>query len=233
MPGETIIVTGISGSGSRDFCKKYQRDGRKVRVYHVGDMTAMLAQDSQMPPIPKQNLHNIHLTILNDKIREAYKSIQSQTESNQKGYDKILVDTHAQFFWNQVFFNAGNPLRIPADLFITIIDKPSSIKERQLRNEYGRTQQHDLRDLLLWQNIEVNMTDQWARATKKPHYILSSKQNPDIIDSLLENYFLIYSSFPMTDAESKANSKIVAFKNRLRELRKLERQLMHKQFIEI
>jgi len=105
-------------------------------------------------------------------------------------------------------------------MFITIMSKPSAIKENQLKTAQGRSQNHDLRDLLLWQNIEVNVTKGWAAKYKKPMYIFSNKQNPEIIDSLLENSFLIYSSFPMTDAEGEETQKIIRFKERLKNLRK-------------
>jgi len=218
MVGEVITVTGISGSGSRTFCQRYTSE--KIKIYHTSDMTSILAQDSQIPPIPKCNLHNLHPSILADRVSYAYNLIKDDLPNAKSSNNKVFIDTHAQFFWNQAWTNTGYPLNLPVDMFVTIIDKPSSIKDRQMQNEYGKTQTHDYRDLLFWQNLEVNITALWAKYTNKPHYVFSSKQNPDTIDSLLENYFLVYSSFPMTDSESDNNKKIVNFKTRLRSLRR-------------
>jgi len=222
---KTIVVTGISGSGSKEFCNQYSKikgeEGEKVRVYHTGDMIYQLAKQAYSS-LPKQNLLNLHPSMLANLRDSVFDTITDSLNSDRKNYDKIVIDTHAQFFWNHVYQNAYDwkyLSKIPADMFVTIIDKPSGIKEQQLTTEEGRAQKHDLRDLLLWQNIEANVTEGWAKNYGKPMYIFSRKQNPQVLDSLLENDFLIYSSFPMTDAASDANSKIVNFKARLRGLR--------------
>lgn len=223
MPGKVVIVTGISGSGSRLFCQKYRDRGKNVKIYHTGDMLYELAQNGQLPPIPMTNLLNVYPEKLADLRNRAFDMILQNLERDRQIYDIVFIDTHAVFFWNNVYENAYDWSylnKINADMFITIIDKPSSIKENQLKTEHGRAQDHDYRDLLLWQNVEVNMTQGWASNYKKPIYIFSGKQDPEIIDSLFTNHFLIYSSFPMTDADPIATQKINNFKARLRSLRK-------------
>jgi len=224
-----ITVTGISGSGSRGFCKNYSYNqkslgGNRVDKFHTGDMIYELAQYyPKLPPIPKENILNLHPDILASLRDEAFKTIISNLEDISEPASRVLIDTHATFFWNNVYTNACDWKflnQISTDLFITIIDKPSSIKENQEKSETGKSQNHDLRDLLLWQNIEVNVTQGWASNYGKPMYVFSGKQNPQVIDSLLYNSFLIYSSFPMTDAGGPATQKINEFKARLRALGK-------------
>lgn len=223
---KVIVVTGISGSGSKEFCNQYSKikgeEGKKVKVYHTGEMIYELAKQAY-PFLPKQNLLNLHPTMLANLRDEAFDAITDNLDSDRKKYERIIIDTHAQFFWSNIYQNAYDWKylgKIPADMFVTVIDKPSGIKEQQLKTEEGRAQKHDLRDLLLWQNVEVNVTEGWAKNYGKPMYVLARKQNPNVIDSLVENAFLIYSSFPMTDAASEANRKILKFKSDLRELRK-------------
>jgi len=219
---KVIIVTGISGSNSKAFISKYPQTNKKVKIYHTGDMVYELAQEYSDTPIPKENLLNLQPDMLANLRDRAFSVLTKSLEEDRKNYDIIFIDTHAQFFWNNVYQNAYNWSyldKIAADMFITIIDKPSAIKSRQIE-KHGNIQDHNLRDLLLWQNIEVNVTDGWASKYKKPMYVFSSKQNPIIIDSLLKNLFLIYSSFPMTDSAGEANQKIINFKERLRNLRK-------------
>jgi len=218
-----ITVTGISGSGSREFCEKYSKNRSGVKTYYTGDMIYENAQRKGQPRIPHSNIINLHPFILEDVINRTFEKIYQNLELDMKNYDRIIIDTHAQFFWNKVFYDVHSPehlRKIPSDMFITIIDKPSTIKEKQMKTEQGLSQNHDLADLLYWQNVEANITSGWAREYDKPNYILPSKQNPLDMDSLLDNSFLVYSSFPMTDASPEATRKINEFKKRLREVRK-------------
>jgi len=223
MVAKIIVVTGIPGSGSKAFCMGYSGGGKKVKVYRTGDMILEMAQAYSGPGIPKENLLNLQPDMLANLRDKAFEKLTDEINHEKNNYDLIFIDTHAQFFWNNVYQNAydwKHLNNINADMFITIIDKPSSIRERQLESPTGRSQDHDLRDLLLWQNIEANVTQGWASKFEKPFYVFSSKQNPGDIDALLENSFMIYSSFPMTDADPVATAKINNFKQKLREIRK-------------
>lgn len=223
MVAKIIVVTGIPGSGSKSFCLGYPEGEKKVKVYRTGDMILEMAQAYSGTGIPKENLLNLQPDMLANLRDKAFEKLTDEINREKDNYDLIFIDTHAQFFWNNVYLNAydwKHLNNIQADMFITIIDKPSSIRERQLENPTGRSQDHDLRDLLLWQNIEANVTEGWASKYGKPFYVFSSNHRSKDIDALLENSFLIYSSFPMTDADPVATSKINNFKQKLRELRK-------------
>lgn len=223
MTAKIVIVTGISGSGSKKFCLRYPADKKRVKLYHTGDMIYEMAQEYSNTPIPKENLLYLQPDMLANLRDKVFEKLAGEIQKEKESYDLIFIDTHAQFFWDNVYENAydwKHLNNIPADMFITIIDKPSSIKERQLQKESGRAQDHDLRDLLLWQNVEVNVTRGWASKYGRPMYVFSSNHNPEDIDALLENSFLIYSSFPMTDADPISTQKINNFKERLKNLRK-------------
>jgi adenylate kinase len=217
-----ITITGISGSGTKEFCDNYHADGLRVKVYHTGEMIYQFAQTHSPTPIPRENLVNLHPRFLEGLRHETFDFILDNLNNDKKKFDRILIDSHAQFFWNNVLTNSYDwkyLQKIKSDMFATIIDKPSAISERQMRTYEGQAQAHNLRDLLLWQNIEVNVTQGWAENYQKPMYIFSSKQKPGDIESLLYNKFLVYSSFPMTDSNSPANDKIINFKKELRNLR--------------
>jgi adenylate kinase len=223
MTAKIIVVTGIPGSGSKAFCKGYPGDGKRVKFYATGDIILEMAQAYSGPGIPKENLLNLQPDMLANLRDKAFEKLTEEINREKDNYDLIFIDTHAQFFWNNVYLNAydwKHLNNIQADMFITVIDKPSSIRERQLESPTGRSQDHDLRDLLLWQNIEANVTQGWADKFEKPFYVFSSNHSAKDIDPLLENSFLIYSSFPMTDADPVATSKINNFKQKLRDLRK-------------
>ncbi|MDO8669725.1 MAG: hypothetical protein Q7K65_05550 [Candidatus Buchananbacteria bacterium] len=215
-----VIITGIPGSGSTDFCSRYSAlDSLKVRTYNMGDRLLETAQESpQKPFITAENLLNLHPEFLCALRDRSFDRTLLMMKLDQRIYNRFLFDMHCQFFWNDVLTNAYDwryLTQISADMFITIIDKPSIIKERQMATNPGQLQDHDFRDLLLWQNTEANITSGWAANLCRPAYVLPSQQDPIIIESLLENAFLIYFQMPMTDASSEADAMITAFKERL------------------
>lgn len=222
MKSKRIVVTGIPGSGSTEFCCKYaQADPDRLRVqnYHLGDMLLGMAQETpQKPPVLAENLLNLQPELLSVLGDRAFDRVLALLAENEKSLDRSTIDMHAQFFWNDVFFNAydwRHLARLGTDLFITLIEKPSTIRERQTATVQGWLQNHDLRDLLLWQNLEVNITRGWASNFGRPHYVLPGRQDPLIIESLLNSAFLVYFQMPMTDASSEADAMITFFKEKL------------------
>ncbi|MDO8516708.1 MAG: AAA family ATPase [Nanoarchaeota archaeon] len=219
MRTKTITITGISGANTKEFCAKYAQERENVKVYSTSDLIYKLAQNiPPEPPFLNENLLNLNPKFLNSLRDLAFDNMIDDIRKEKENYKRIVIDTHAQFFWNDVFHNAYNWRylnEIDSDLFITLIDKPSSIKQRQLETEKGRIQEYDFRDLLLWQNMEINVTKGWAENLKKPMYILPNKQNPQIIENLLDNHFLIYFQMPMTEASSEANDMISQFKEKV------------------
>jgi len=216
------MVTGIPGSGSTEFCKKYiEADPSRLEVnsYHLGDRLLALAQETpQKPPVTAKNLLNLNPELLSALGGRAFDSVLALTTHDQEKYDRLIIDLHAQFFWNDIFTNAHDwhhLSQLMPDLFITLIEKPSTIQQRQMATPQGRTQSHGLRDILLWQNIEVNTVAGLAANLGKPHYILPGRQDPLTIESLLASAFLIYFQMPMTDASSQADQMITAFKEKL------------------
>lgn len=239
---KVITVTGIPGAQSTKFCHDYYEAKKsKAVIYDTGELIFQLAQNyPEEPPIPRGNLLNQPPVILRAQQGLAFETVLRWMEEDRKWYEKIVIDTHAQFLWGSVYHNAYNWKylnAIASDLFITIIDKPSSIKAQQMQTETGRLQNNDLRDLVFWQNIEVNVTQGWAANYGKPMYVLPRLQEPIIIDSLLENCFLIYFQMPMTDASTEQDIMISAFKEKLlavgREINGLPTPLIDPRYIDI
>ncbi|MBI4441498.1 AAA family ATPase [Candidatus Woesearchaeota archaeon] len=218
---KVIVITGISGSESKKICGGYA-DIHRAKVFSTGDLMEKAVQPAKnRVPFSPENLLNLNPIILDNLRDKIFAKIKEEIE--KKEYPRYVIDTHAQFFWDHVFENAFDWKHldmINADMYITIIDKPSSIKKRQMRTEQGRIQDHDLRDLLLWQNIEVNITKGWADKYVRPFYVLPSGHEPDMIDSLLYNKFQIYFQMPMTGITKEQNQKISEFKARLLEFGK-------------
>ena len=221
---ETIVINGISGSGSKQFCDRYGRfreenyvEG-KTMVFHTGDMIYNFAQNPRLPQIPKENFLNLEPERLSGARDRAFEAV---LEERNQDYVRVIVDTHARFFCNHVFSNAFDAhylMKLDPDLFLTIIDDPFRIKKRQMQTPEGRAQNHRIEEILYWQNEEIETTRSMADLLRKPHYVLPSSQNPEIVESLLENEFSIYFSIPMTDAKSEARERIDEFEGRLLKL---------------
>jgi len=218
---KNIIITGIPGSGTTNFCRDFvefsRLNGLSVGAYNIGETLLKLAQETpRKPPVLAENLLNLHPDFLEALRSRAFEITTLGINTEDKV--RSIIDIHAQFFWNNIYTNAydwHHLANIDADLFITLIEKPSTIREQLMMSDQGRSQDHDLRDLLLWQNIEVNVTSGWAANYQKPHYVLPGRQNPEIIESLLSSAFLIYFQMPMTDASSEADDQITDFKEQI------------------
>jgi adenylate kinase len=223
MTAKVIVVTGISGSGSKEFCKRYAQRPNSY-VYNTGGMMENFALEALRREIPRANFLNLHPDSLSLLEFGVYRKIANDLKSGVKDrYDRIIIDAHAMFKWNSTYRESLKEYMledINPNLFITIIDKPSSVKERQLQTEQGRAQNHDLAQLLEWMQHEAIASERMARLSDVSHCVFSSKQNPESVESLLGNKFLIYSSFPMTNASPEATAKIVEFKATLREMGK-------------
>ncbi|MFA6594309.1 MAG: hypothetical protein WCT16_03565 [Candidatus Buchananbacteria bacterium] len=223
MPkSKKIVVAGIPGGGSKEFCAKYiEADLNRLenKGYHLSDMLLALAQETpKKPPVMAENLLNLNPELLGALGDRVFDSVLAMVVRDQEEYDRLIIDMHAQFFWNDIFTNAyswRHLSKLNPDLFITLIEKPSAIRERQTATPQGRAQNHSLRDLSLWQNVGVNTVEGLASNLGKPHYILPGKQDPLIIESLLASAFLIYFQMPMTNASSEADRAITAFKEKL------------------
>jgi len=225
MTAKIVMVTGISGSGSKEFCRSYYEEprfGAKWLINTGGKMREYLEKVLGRA-VPQENLLNLHEDTLAGARYETFKEVSDWIKNAPSDVSRVILDSHAVFLWDKVYRDAFD-LRllkeIPVDMFVTIIDKPSSIRARQLQTAQGRMQKHKLDDILSWQQNEVRDTAKMAQLLEVPHYIFSSRQKPENIESLFENEMLIYASFPMTDASAETTAQINQFKSDLRNLRK-------------
>ena len=96
MSAKTIMVTGISGSGSRAFCSDYLTKNKKAKVYHTGDMLYEFAQKYSSTPIPRENLLNLQPDMLANLRDRTFEDLVHNLEKDSKKYDTLFIDTHGQ-----------------------------------------------------------------------------------------------------------------------------------------
>ncbi len=209
-----VFVTGISGSDatgylneSVNFAKKHEHN---MKVFSVGEM--LIENINQ-----KNKLNYNSAKILNcpeDTRKLACSAVFEKIMSQMKYEQNVIIDSHSTFFWNQVYQNAINwhyINEVDPDIFVTIIDYEVDIKKRLDETEQWKSQNLNLKDVLLWQNIEVLTTKSIAESRNKPHFIIPRKYSEKTLYGIMfhPNAKKAYISFPMSHIKKQASIKLI------------------------
>ena len=195
-----VIVTGQVGLDKKPFLEQIvgiaAGNGHEVRLVNVGDR--MYAEGPDIVPgrildLPKQRLTTLRRSVFKDILAIA------ATDTN------LIVNTHATFRWKHGLFPAydhAQMLELDADLYVTLIDNVDAVHER-LDREHEI--QHNLRDILVWREEEIVVTEAMAEAIGGyGHAYVMSRGNPRIAAQSLYRLMFepqrkrVYPSFPMT-----------------------------------
>ncbi len=214
------FVTGISGSGRRDYLDKFmkfaKKKGKNIKVFHVGEM--ILEQSRKMDMnITKKNILNTSPYTLKALRSAVFEKIVYESRKHKN----VIVETHGTFFWKHIFTNAYDWTylkKLKPDLFITIMGNAPDMIARLGRRVQWKGITMD--DTLLWQNIEINTSKGWSDLFGKPHFAVSERQPPNTLYKLMFHPKMepVYASFPMTHLKDpKDKKKIVDFVKKLNE----------------
>jgi adenylate kinase len=167
-----------------------------VALFNVGERMYAEAPDivrGRILDLPRQRLAALRRSVFKDILRTA------ATGAN------LIVNTHATFRWKHGLFHAldhDQTAELDADLYITLVDNVDAVHER-LEREHGT--QHTLKDILVWREEEIVVTEAMAEAVAGyGHALILSRSNPAInAQSLYRLMFepdrkRVYPSFPMT-----------------------------------
>lgn len=198
--GVRAIVTGQVGLDKKPFLQSVvdiaRAAGHEVQLFNLGDL--MYAEAPDIAPGRILDLSRQRLTTLR---RSVFKDILSIAAT---GVD-LIVNTHATFRWKHGLFHAfdHNQLReLDADLYITLVDNVDAVHER-LEREHKT--QHTLKDILVWREEEIVVTETMAEALAGYGYAyMLSRSNPRINARSMYRLMFepdrkrVYPSFPMT-----------------------------------
>lgn len=198
--GVRAIVTGQVGLDKKPFLQSVvdiaRAAGHEVQLFNLGDL--MYAEAPDIAPGRILDLSRQRLTTLR---RSVFKDILSIAAT---GVD-LIVNTHATFRWKHGLFHAfdHNQLReLDADLYITLVDNVDAVHER-LEREHKT--QHTLKDILVWREEEIVVTETMAEALAGYGYAyVLSRSNPRINARSMYRLMFepdrkrVYPSFPMT-----------------------------------
>ncbi len=219
-----VIATSISGSGRKEYLNelaKYSKNlGKKVKIYHVGQMLFEHAEKVGVHLTP-ENILNANPSVINAVRGAVFENILANLDKDQKENDTVIISIHSIFFWKKRFMRAYDRFylnKLNPDMFITLFNRATDIKTRLNSRAQWKPQKLTLQEILLWQNVEVEMTASWAEIDRKPFYVVSVLQPIKTLYRLLFEPWVepVYVCMPITHLKKKSDQeKVAKFVNEL------------------
>jgi len=195
-----VIVTGQVGLDKKPFLQQVveiaRENGHEVKLFNVGDMMCAEAPDivrGRILDLSRQRLSSLRKSVFKDILSAAAEGVN------------LMVNTHATFRWKHGLFHAydhDQMRELDADLYVTLVDNVDAIHERLVREHELR---HTLKDILVWREEEVVVTEAMAEAIAGyGRAFVVSRGNPRINAQALYRLMFephrkrVYPSFPMT-----------------------------------
>lgn len=221
-----IIATGISGSGRKEYLDRFAAYsatlGKKVKVYHVGELMLERAKQDGLNITPKNILNTNRHTM--QALRSAvYDNILAAFPDDKKRYDAIVVSIHGFFFWKKTFHHSYDHhyiSRFNADRFITIMGDPVDIRTELAAREQWKGERLSERDVSLWQNVETEVMSTWAALSKAKFFAFYNIQSMATLYKIafMPTMQSTYISMPMTHlTDPKDRARIERFVRKLEE----------------
>lgn len=194
------MVTGQVGLDKKQFLEQVveiaRSNGREVLLFNVGDLMYAEAPDivpGRILDLSRQRLTTLRRSVFKDILRAAATGVD------------LIVNTHATFRWKHGLFPAYDHAQmreLDADLYVTLVDNVDAVHERLEREHDIR---HTLKDILVWREEEIVVTEAMADAIAGygQAYVLSRSNSRINAQALYRLMFepqrkKVYPSFPMT-----------------------------------
>ena len=194
------VVTGQVGLDKKEFLQQVveiaRSKGRDVLLFNVGDLMYAEAPDivpGRILDLSRQRLTTLRRSVFKDILRAAATGVD------------LIVNTHATFRWKHGLFPAYDHVQmreLDADLYVTLVDNVDAVHERLEREHDIR---HTLKDILVWREEEIVVTEAMADAIAGygQAYVLSRSNARINAQAMYRLMFephrkKVYPSFPMT-----------------------------------
>lgn len=226
QPGVRVVVTGQVGLDKKAFLDRVaelcRAHGQEVDIVHIGERMYAEAPDvvkGRILDLPRQRLEQLRRSVFKDVLVA------------DRGRN-LIVNTHATFRWRHGLFHAydhADMVKLNADFYVTLIDNVDAVHERLEREHDLR---HTLKDILVWREEEIVVTQAMAEAVahtcpagRPPRaYVITRGDATTTAMSVYRLMFephrkRVYPSFPMTHVMDmpRVRAKIDAFRRRLNE----------------
>jgi len=210
---KVIICTGLSGSGRKEYLDRFVAYagglGKKVKVYHVGQLMIERAKRDGLNITPK-NILNTNRHTMQALRSGVYESILRSFKEDHKHYDLIILSIHGFFYWKKTFHHSYDHhyiTRFKPDLFITIMCDPVDIRATLAARDQWKRERLTEQEVALWQNVETEVIATWAEFSGCPYYAFYNVQRLCTIFKLvfLPDMESTYISMPMTHMMDRQN----------------------------
>jgi adenylate kinase len=219
--GVRMVVTGQVGLEKKAFLQRVveiaKDNGRHVSLINIGERMYEEAPDiapGRILDLPRQRLTALRRSVFKDVLAEAASG------------KNLIVNTHATFRWKHGLFHAYDHAQmeaLDADLYVTVVDNVDALHER-LEREHSVA--HTLKDILVWREEEMVVTEAMAEAIAgHGQAFVVSRGASDITARSLQRLMFepdrkkVYPSYPMTHVldQPAVLAEIEAFRDRLAE----------------
>lgn len=194
------IVTGQVGMDKKPYLNAVAdhagQQGESIQLHHVGDLMYREARDvkpGRILDLPWSRLTSLRRAVMRDVIADS------------EGRANVIVNTHATFRWKHGLFHAydfDQMKALDADLYVAFVDNVDAVHERLTRDHDVR---HTLKDILVWREEEIVVTEAMAEAVRGyGHALILARANEEdaartLYRLMFENHRKrVYPSFPMT-----------------------------------
>lgn len=212
-----IFATSISGSGRKEYLNNFidfaKKSGKKVKVYFVGEMLFEQAKRIGIN-ITMENVLNANPGVINALRSAVFEEITANLPKDLKNNDAVILSIHSFFYWRKVFRRAYDHFylgQLRPDLFVTFIDNHPVILDRLNQRAQWRPEKLTAHEILLWQNVEVELTASLAEFSQKKFFVLSCSQPLKTLYKLVfyPQMEPVYISMPITHIKSSKSMKMI------------------------
>ncbi len=202
-----IITTAISGSRRKDYLqnlKKYAKQfGKRVKLYDVGQM--MLEHSNSIGiNLTPENILNAPPSVISAVRSAVFEKIAGELPRELKKNHAVFINIHAMFFWRKVFIRAWDNYyvsQLNPDLFLSFVDDVMSIDIKLKERPQWKKEKMTMNDILLWRNVDTEMTASWAEMHRKPFYSIPSQSNVKLLYRIIFEPGIekVYVAMPLTN----------------------------------
>lgn len=202
-----IITTAISGSDRKGYLSRFEefarKNGKKIKIYHVGQMMFEHANSIGINFTP-ENVLNAPPAVINAVRSAVFEKIASELPKVLKQHHAVFINIHAMFFWKKVFIRAWDNYyvsQLNPDLFMAFVDDVISINKQLKSRKQWKRENLTIGDTLLWRNVDVEMTASWAEMSRKKFYVIPSPSKEKLLYRILFEPHLekVYAAMPLTN----------------------------------
>lgn len=227
MAGKLVLATGISGCGRKevflpifeDFC---QKNGKKVKIYNVGDMIPLWAWENAREELPAENILFVNKQSMGLAHAGVLKDILVSLRRDLEDFDAVIINLHTRFLWwmgsiyipvyNEIFVKRLIKSGLEPDMLVCFIDNANDILRRLHEKAQWKGENLTEKDLWLWQNEEVNNTKSLAFFSDKKikFFVMPVREPGDTLYYLLFEPWrpVVYAQMPLSHIKASKLKKV-------------------------